>query len=53
MSKFRDMLESKAGMSEAEAAVFLAAIPRGRREDDEGKEYEVLLYEDYVAMMGR
>ncbi len=40
-------------MGEPEVNAMLAAMPKGKREDEDGNSFDVVMYEDYVAMVAR
>ena len=40
-------------LSENEINTFISILPKSTRTDDDGKEFEVVAYEDYVAMVAR
>lgn len=55
LEKFKDTMTSTgaAPMKESEFSAFLSVLPRSKKVDEDGKEFEVVMYEGYVAMVGR
>ncbi len=56
--KFREAMTGSGSGAEApltgeEYAAMLALLPKAQREDEDGKAFAVLLYEDYVATVAR
>jgi hypothetical protein len=55
LNKFRDLMQGvgDAPLADGELDAMLAALPRAKRTDEDGNEFEVVAYEDYVAMVAR